>query len=91
MHKLTLLKYENLNCHVAYSRFFQGRFVVHRLGIAAVNMLKGNAKCGNQGVLGVDCGVVYGSIGLAVFSARCNIHISHLCHDASPSVRLSVM
>jgi len=25
-----------------------------------------------------------------LFSARCNIYISHLCHDASPSVRLSV-
>jgi len=25
-----------------------------------------------------------------VFSARCNIYISRLCHDASPSVRLSV-
>jgi len=24
------------------------------------------------------------------FSARCNIYISHLCHDASPSVCLSV-
>ena len=27
---------------------------------------------------------------LLVFSARCNIYISCLCHDASPSVRLSV-
>ena len=26
----------------------------------------------------------------SVFSARCNIYISRLCHDASPSVRLSV-
>ena len=25
-----------------------------------------------------------------VFSARCNIYISRLCHDASPSVRLFV-
>jgi len=25
-----------------------------------------------------------------IFSARCNIYISCLCHDASPSVRLSV-
>jgi len=25
-----------------------------------------------------------------LFSARCNIYISRLCHDASPSVRLSV-
>ena len=25
-----------------------------------------------------------------VFSARCNMYISRLCHDASPSVRLSV-
>jgi len=25
-----------------------------------------------------------------IISARCNIYISHLCHDASPSVRLSV-
>jgi len=25
-----------------------------------------------------------------VFSARCNIYISRLCHDASPSVGLSV-
>ena len=28
--------------------------------------------------------------GGGVFSARCNIYISRLCHDASPSVRLSV-
>jgi len=27
---------------------------------------------------------------LGVVSARCNIYISRLCHDASPSVRLSV-
>jgi len=26
----------------------------------------------------------------SVFSARCNIYISRLCHDAGPSVRLSV-
>jgi len=30
------------------------------------------------------------NISWRVFSARCNIYISHLCHDASPSVRLSV-
>jgi len=26
----------------------------------------------------------------SIFSARCNIYISRLCHDASPSVRVSV-
>ena len=31
------------------------------------------------------------TLGIAThFSARCNIYISRLCHDASPSVRLSV-
>jgi len=30
------------------------------------------------------------SVSGRVFSARCNIYISCLCHDASPSVRLSV-
>ena len=29
-------------------------------------------------------------LSLPVFSARCNIYISRLCHDASPSVRRSV-